>query len=545
MVKKIAALALMAALAACSQTSTSSGTGSAESNAPKTHWLRISMGSGDVPSLNPLLFAETNLGQISQLTMAYFVRYDRHGNPVPELITVVPTQANGGISKDGKTITWHLRHGVRWSDGAPFTADDVIFTVKAVMNPKNNVIGTDGWNLIDLAHMAGPDKYTVIFHLKHPYASYLPSFFGSAGANPCVLPAHLLANLPDINHAAYNSKPVGIGPFRVTQWRRGDAVEMEANPYYWRGLPKLKRITYKLIPDRNTLATAMQTGDVDIWPMVSSAFIKQMQAIQTLDVSVVPSSYYAHIDFNVRHPIVSDVRVRQAIRYALNRPEQVEKIGHGFGILEESPTSVLNPIAPTVAEVPLIPFAPDKARALLDQAGWTVGPDGIRVKDGKRLTLDFPYYTGATDADQRVEEIRSQLKDVGIEITTRKFSPATFFAQDGIVNKGQYDITFYSWGTDPVGDISNLFESTQMPPNGQDSVFYKNLQLDGWLEQFKNSYDPAEHKALLLKEVKAIVNDAPTIVLYLLQDGYAVNKKVSGYAPGSFTQFDDMMNVDV
>lgn len=541
MLKKIVAVAALAALAACTQTSTSGGAAAA----PKTHWLRISMGSGDVPSLNPLLFAETPLGQISELTMAYFARYDAHGKPVPELLTVIPTQANGGISKDGKTITWHLRHGVRWSDGAPFTAADVIFTVKAVMNPKNNVIGTDGFNLIDLKRMAGPDQYTVVFHLKHPYAAYLPTFFGTAGANPCILPAHLLAGLPDINHAAYNAKPVGIGPFRVTEWRRGDAVEMEANPYYWRGTPKLKRITYKLIPDRNTLLTAMQTGDVDIWPMVPTAFIDQVKGIGTLNVTVVPSSYYAHVDFNVRHPLVSDPRVRQAIRYALDRPEMVRKIGHGYGILEESPTSILNPIAPTVAEVPLIPFAPDKARALLDAAGWKVGKDGIRVKDGKRLSLDFPYYTGAVDADQRVEMMRAELKAVGVEITTRKFAPTSFFAQDGVVNKGNYDITFYSWGTDPVGDISNLFQSTQMPPNGQDSLFYKNAQLDAWLQEFKNSYDPALHKKLLLEEVRQIVKDAPTIVLYLAQDGYAVNKKVTGYAPGSFTQFDDMMNVDV
>jgi peptide/nickel transport system substrate-binding protein len=547
-IRRIVALALLAAVAACSQTGggTTSGTGSTAAAGGTTHWLRIADGAGDIDSLNPHLFTETTLGNIAELTMAYLVRYDKTGNPVPELATIVPTQANGGISKDGKTITWHLRRGVKWSDGVPFDADDMVFSTKAVLNPANNEVGRDGWNLI--TKIDEPDKFTVVYHLSKPYAAFLPSFFGSAGANPCLLPKHILGDLPNINQAPYNSKPVGIGPFRVTAWKRGDAVEMEANPYYWRGLPKLKRITYKLIPDRNTLQTAMQTGDVDIWPLVSAGYITPMKAIGSLTTTVQPSSYYSHLDFNVTRPLVSDVRVRQAIRYALDRNAIMEKVGHGYGILEESPTSTTLPIAPTTAEVPLIPYDVAKAQALLDAAGWKPGPDGIRMKDGKRLSLDFPYYTGAPDVDALVEYIRSQLKTVGIEMQTRKFAPATYFApfqNGGIVYGGKWDMTTFAWGTDPIGDISNLFESNQIPPNGQNDPRYSNKQVDAWMQELKNSYDPAVHKKLLLQEVKQIVADVPTIVLYLREDGYAVSKKVTGYTPGAFTPFDDMMNVDI
>ncbi len=123
---------------------------------------------------------------------------------------------NGGVSKDGLTITWHLRHGVKWSDGAPFDADDVVFSTNAVNNPANNEVGRDGWDLI--TKIDEPDKYTVVYHLKKPYSGYLPSFFGSAGANPCILPKHILGNLPNINTAPYNAKPIGIGPFRYVEW---------------------------------------------------------------------------------------------------------------------------------------------------------------------------------------------------------------------------------------------------------------------------------------------------------------------------------------
>jgi len=213
-------------------------------------------------SLNPHLYTATSLSNLSSLTMAYLVRYGHDNKPIPELATIVPTQENGGISKDGKTITWHLRQGVRWSDGAPFDADDVVFSTQAVLNPKNNEVGRDGWDLI--AKIDEPDKYTVVYHMKKPYASYLPGFFGSAGANPCIIPKHILGKLPDINTAPYNAKPVGIGPFRYVSWKRGDSVTLEANPYYWRGTPKLKQIVYKQIPDRNTLLTQLQTGEIDL-----------------------------------------------------------------------------------------------------------------------------------------------------------------------------------------------------------------------------------------------------------------------------------------
>ena len=238
-VRRALPLAVAAALlCSCSK----SGTAPTE----KTHSLTIADGTGDVPTLNPHLFTETTLGYIAELSQAYLVKYDAQNQPYPELVTEVPTLANGGIGKDGKTITWHLRKGVRWSDGAPFDADDVIFSTKAVLNPANNEVGRDGWNLIK--KMDEPDKYTVVYHLSKPYSPYLSTFFGSAGANPDLLPKHILAKYPNINQVPYNAKPVGIGPFRIVAWHRGDNVELEANPYYFRGQPKIKHITYKLIP---------------------------------------------------------------------------------------------------------------------------------------------------------------------------------------------------------------------------------------------------------------------------------------------------------
>ena len=514
--------------------------------APKTltHSLTIADGTGDVPTLNPHLFTETTIGYIAELTQAYLVKYDSENRAYPELVTVVPTQANGGISADGKTITWHLRKGVRWSDGAPFNADDVVFSTKAVLNPANNEVGRDGWNLI--TKVDEPDKYTVVYHLSRPYSPYLPTFFGSAGANPDVLPAHILAKYPNINQVPYNSKPVGIGPFRVVAWHRGDNIELEANPYYFRGQPKIKHITFKLVPSVDTLATLMQTGEVELWPVVPSSMLDRMLALTNVKTDIQTSPFYAHLDFNVTRPLVSDLRVREAIRYALNRPELVRKISHGHAVVQESVMPSVNPLAPK--DIPLVAYDPAKAKQLLDDAGWKVGPDGIRVKNGQRLSLQFPYFTGSASADDAVEFIRQALRAVGIDIQTRKFAPAVFFGpyqQGGIIYGGKWDMTYFSWQALPVADISNNWECNQIPPNGQNVSHFCNKELDTLLEEVKGTYDEAKQRELLDRELKIIAANVPTIVIDVPQVGYTHNPNLTGFQPGAWTPFDNMMDVDI
>jgi peptide/nickel transport system substrate-binding protein len=508
------------------------------------HYLTVADGSGDVPTLNPHLFTETTLGYISQMTQGFLVKYDASNRPYPELLTVIPTQTNGGISKDGNTITWHLRRGVRWSDGAPFSADDVVFSTQAVLNPANNEVGRDGWNLI--AKLDEPDKYTVVYHLKHAYSPYIPTFFGSAGANPSVLPKHILGGYANINNVPYNAKPVGIGPFRVVAWKRGDSIELEANPYYFRGQPKIKRLTYRLIPSRDTLLTLLQTGEVELWPEVPPSYIVQTRKIPNVQTDVRHGVFYSHLDFNVTRPLVSDRRVREAIRYALDRRQMVAKLSHGLAVVQESVIPPVMPFAPT--GIPVFEYDPAKARALLDQAGWKIGPGGIRVKAGQRLSLEFPYFTGSSVADDQVEMIREELRAVGIDVQTRKYAPAVFFApyqNGGIVYGSKWDITMFSWQGLPNADISNTMECNQMPPNGQNVLRYCNKKADAIMEQLKRTYDEGEQKKLLAEEVRMIVADVPTIVLSVLDTGYAHNPNLTGYEPGSFTPFDGIQNVDI
>ena len=228
--------------------------------------------------------------------MAYLVKWDEHNQPYPELATEVPTQANGGVSKDGLTITYHLRKGVRWSDGAPFDADDVVFSTNVVLNPANNEVGRLGWDQI--TKIDEPDKYTVVYHLKKPYSPFVETFFSTAGANPCILPKHLLAQYPNINHVAYNSLPIGIGPFKYERWDRAQEIVLVPNPLYWRGQPKLKEIIFKIVPDRNTVLSQLQAKEIDMWDLVPGAYLSRVQAIPGVSVLRQPSYFFNHLDFN-------------------------------------------------------------------------------------------------------------------------------------------------------------------------------------------------------------------------------------------------------
>jgi peptide/nickel transport system substrate-binding protein len=538
-VKRILALGLAAALLA-GFANPSAAAGGRKNAFTIPHTLRIG-DTQDFDSLNPHLATAITLLSLSQLTMAYLVRYGPDNRPVPELATVVPTRVNGGISKDGRTITWRLRPGVKWSDGVPFDADDVVFSTNAVNNPANNEVGRDGWDLI--TKIDEPDKHTVVFHLKQPYSGYVPTFFGSAGANPCILPKHILGDLPNINNAPYNSKPVGIGPFRYVEWVRADHVTLEANPYYWRGKPKLERVLYKIIPDRNTLLTQLETGEVDLWANVPPAFAGRAMALKTVAHVRAPGAYYQHLDFNTTRPALRDRTVRAALRLALDRPVMLQKINHGIGIVQESPISPALPLATTL---PFVGFDLAKANRMLDDAGWKRGADGIRAKDGVRLNLEWATVSGSPDADSRIEMIRSMWEQAGVAFELKHYNVALFFQlRGGIVYDGKFDVTAFGWQMTPDADLNPFNSCALMPPQGQNVSRLCDRRLEKLLQQQKATYDEQKRKAIAAQALKIIDDEVPYVVLFIQEIVHVYNDDLAGWHPNSATPFDNFMNVDI
>ncbi|MEO6834470.1 MAG: ABC transporter substrate-binding protein, partial [Candidatus Tumulicola sp.] len=230
-------------------------------NAGPSDRLRIAININPM-QLNPILPQNTMENFIDGLIFDVLVTQDEHHNQVPDLASVVPTLENGGISKDGLTITYHLRHGVTWHDGAPFTSKDVTFTWRAILNSANNVLSRRGYDQV--VAMDTPDDYTVVMHMRRAYAPAIDTIFGESDTILRVLPAHLLAKYPNLNQIPFNAAPVGTGPYRFVRWQRSDRIVLTANPAYFRGTPKLKRLTLMIIPDDNTTEAQIRSGEVDL-----------------------------------------------------------------------------------------------------------------------------------------------------------------------------------------------------------------------------------------------------------------------------------------
>jgi len=535
-------------LAGCTKISTSATDGSSASGGATNsftvpHVLRYSTAE-DIVGLNPHLSTQTVVNYMAELAMAWLVRFDHANNPIPELATEVPTKANQGISADGKTITYHLRKDAKWSDGVAFTSADVAFSVSVVNNSKNNEVGTDGFNLITAVDT--PDAYTAVMHLKKPYAAYASTFFGTGGANPCILPKHLLDKLPNINNAPYNSLPVGIGPFKFKSWKRSDSVELVPDPLYFRGAPKLHEIIFKIIPDRNTVLAQLQSHEIDMWTPISSGYYERVKAIAGVTTLTQPGYYYDHVDFQNTHAGLADVRVRNAIRLATNREEIKRTVHHGLGLIQDSTIPPAHPAFDKA--VPTTSFDLGKANALLDSAGWVRGSDGIRAKSGQRLSFTFASSTGTPDTDTIIELLRTSWKQIGVELNVKRYPPPIMFAPiatGGIIYGGKWDMVTFAWGGDPIGDQSNLYDCKQTPPNGQNDGRYCNKAVSDAMDKFKLEYDPAKRQVFSNFIQEQMQKDAPIIVIDIREDIFGFNSDLKGFKPNQLSPFDDFMNVDI
>ena len=196
-------------------------------------------------SLNPLYLQGSDAADISALGYSFLTSYDARDAIIPDAAAIVPTSENGGISRDGKRIIYHLRRDIRWQDGQPLTARDVVFTYRAIMNPSNAIQSRNGYD-----HIAGiwaRCLYTVVVELKRPQAGFVTGFFGGDSSYP-ILPAHLLGVWPNLNHVSFNQLPIGSGPYRFTKWIRGERLDLTANDRYYGTKPAIRYIRMRFIP---------------------------------------------------------------------------------------------------------------------------------------------------------------------------------------------------------------------------------------------------------------------------------------------------------
>jgi len=484
----------------------------------------IRLSETDEPNSLVRMFSnQSSADDMTALLFEPFFRFDDRGRPVPSLAVEFPSLANHLISRDGLRITFLLRPGVRWSDGSPVTADDVVFTWHAIMNPANAAVSTWGYDDIRDIVKNGPRRVTLL--LKKPLAAAVYLF--SEGSFP-PLPAHLLAHFPSLNNSAFNARPIGDGPFVVREWMHGQDLVLAANPLYWRGAPPVREIDIKFSPDANTLVDELKTHDIDVVDGVSKPLIAQLSGEPGIRLQANLMAGERHMEFNCRNSILADVAVRRAIVRAVDVTRIIRDAYDGYAVRA---VTDIPPFSWAANGLRPVAFDPGSARRLLAADGWQPGPDGTRVKNGKRLELTITSSTGNRPNERAEEMVAEDLAAVGIDLSIKNYAPAVLFARTGPLFTGNYDIewTISTEGVDPddVGD----WGCESMPPHGANTAFYCNRAVDAYLHDAETHYDRRRRRDDYERAWKIMLDDAPGLMIYWNQNVVAVNTDLKNFKP--------------
>ncbi len=488
-------------------------------------------GVAEPDTMDPVVGNEQIEVDLSMFWAGYLFNWSDQNEFIPELATAVPTTANGGISKDGLSITYHLRKNVKWQDGAPFSADDVIYTYDQVMNNANFVGSRVGYS--DISSIDKVDDYTIVVHLKQRYAPFIAAFFTMSGTPYPILPKHLLSQYPNINRVDFNRIPIGTGPFRVVEYDKGRLIKMVANPLYWRGPPKMKEIDYSIIPDETTILTQLESGEQDFEYNAPSSQAISLANIPGMQVYHTPFTQYRQIAFNLLNPILADVRVRQALAYGINKQDLIHKISHDLYVVADSDQPPF--LWAHNNHLTQYDYDPAKANALLDSAGWLIGPDGYRHKNGQTLELGMTGGTGVAETINLETVVQAQWKAIGVKGDVKNVNTALLFASygaGGILQDAKFDTGFYSWinGVDP--DDSVNFMSNEYPENGgQNQYHFHDPRLDAAELVALNEYDQDKRKPAYDTIQEILAQEVPAIFIWYVARQDIANVDLKGYKP--------------
>ena len=455
--------------------------------------------AGEPDTLNPVLGYGTDG---ASLIFDGLVARDAANTLVPALATELPA-----VSADGRTVTATLRTGVTFHDGTPLTADDVVFTYRSVLDPA--VDSTLRSDLDMLTGVSAPDSSTVVFSLKYAYAPFLQRL--TLG----IVPAALLRG-QDVNKAGFNRRPVGTGPYRVRDWTPGDRLVLTANDTYWAGRPANSGVIVAFVADDNVRAQRARSGEfdaVELAPRTATAFAG-------FTVHRVPTADYRGVMLPMGDPVTGDLAVRKALDAAVDRPAMVT------GVLGGAGDPAYGPVPPTSA-YHVRPPAPAAPATILDEAGWTVGPDGIRAKNGRRAEFALMYPAADSLRKDLALAVTADAKKIGIAVTPEGLT------WDAIEPRMGDDALIMGWGTpyDPDFVSYKLFGSQFAGQGFFNPGSYRSPVVDEALQQGRANADPAVRKTAYRAFQEQLAADAPWVFLTYLRHTYVVRDTVAGVTP--------------
>ncbi len=449
-------------------------------------------------NLDPRVGLDAQSERIDELIFDDLLDRDAHLN-------VKPALAESWDIPDPRTYVFHLHHGVKFHDGRPLTSRDVKWTFDSILQGKIRTTKSAVYRPVD--RIDSPDDYTVVFHLKEPFATLLWNL--SDGA---------IGIVPYGSGEEITRHPVGSGPFRFVSAEPDKEVVIERNDDYWGEKARLPRIRFAVVPDTTTRALELRKGSADVLSnALTFDMVVALQREPDLTVLRGPGTVLSYMAFNMRDPILKDVRVRQALAYAIDRRPILQYLGRGF---ERPAYSVLPPESWAYdGNVARYDYNPEKARALLEEAGYPL-VNGVRF----HLTMK-----SSTEESTRIlaAVLQQQLREVGIALDIRTFEFATFFAD---VTRGAFQLYSLRWigGNEDPDIFEYVFHTGKFAPNGANRGYYSNPKVDALINQAKSELDQNVRKQLYAEVQRILAEDLPYINLWYYDNVVVHTRRVTG-----------------
>ena len=509
MKRRFTALLLLVAWLATGCTRTATTTAGARHDWTVPHVLRFADIS-DPDNLNEYLSTMDLVYFLSSMIYSYLVVANDRGELEGDLATEVPTLANGGISKDGKTYIYHLHRNVRWHDGVPMTSADVKFSWEAVINRNNNTLHREGYT--EVASIGTPDPCTVVVHLRRRYPPFVTKFFTplQEGGKP-ILPGHVLARYASINQVPFNAAPIGTGPFKFVKWDRGRKIVLARNDLYFKGRPKLERVEFNIIPNDQTILNEIRLHHLDLIASPSTTLYSQYRRLQDVVTSLSPWNSQSLLIMNESHPGLDDVNVRRALTMSIDYGAIIDKLTHGSA---EQAYDYIPPTAIGYTKNPPFKYDPARANAMLDAGGWKRGTDGVRSKNGTRLDYTLDIIAGSDSERMISVQLQQYFAAIGVRLSVKTYAYNAIFTPDGPIYGNRYDFATYgvTLGWDP--DLSYYVGCDSFYPKGENVYRYCDRQVDDLERRGLQTDDPRQRAAVYSQAERIMWNTIPYIPLY-------------------------------
>ena len=475
---------------------------------------------GDIQGFIPNITSDGASHDVGSLIYTGLVRRDKDLNLIPNLAE------SWELSKDCLTLTFRLRKDAKWHDGHPFTAEDVRFTYETMIHPKTPTAYKEDFLAVKSVEVLDP--YTVRIGYPQPYAQAVETW------GIWTLPKHLLEPYVKdgrLREAPQNRSPVGNGPYRFVEWKSGEKVVVVANPDYFDGRPHLSRVVYRIIPSQATIFLELKARGVDFSGLTAMQFRRQTEYPafrKAYNKYRYPASAYTYLGFNLKDPRFADRRVRQAFAHAIDKREIIE--GVVLGLAQEATGPYKPATWPYNPNVARFPYDPQRARALLAEAGWRdTDGDGVLDKGGHPFTFTILTNQGNEERKKAAEIIQQRLRDIGVVADIQVLEWASFIKE--FIKKRRFEAIILGWGIGLDPDQYEIWHSSKTGPDDLNHISYANPEVDHLLEKGRASCRREERTKYYMRLQEVLAEDQPIIFLFFRDALPVVASRIHGVEP--------------